>query len=277
MKTCIINIKYILLHRFFEETRMKVTIIQNDVRWLEPQHNMRLVSEMIDRAEKSDIYVLPEMWNTGFCTDPRSIKIETMQQSLEFMQEKAHETNAVVCGSIAEIAEKGGREPSAYRNRFYFVRPNGDYDFYDKHHLFSYGGEKEWYAAGVKRVVATWKGWRFLLLVCYDLRFPIWARYMGDFDAIIVTANWPHSRIAAWDILAKARAIENQCYVVACNRVGGDPNNNYVGHSVIIKPDGTILASCAEDKHTIITAQLSIDELNSNRQLYRFLEDRDNK
>lgn len=164
IKTCIIKIKYIHLHRFFEETRMKVTIIQNDVRWLEPQHNMKLVSEMIDRAEKSDIYV-----------------------------------------------------------------------------------------------------------------FPVWARYMGDFDAIIVTANWPYSRIAAWDILAKARAIENQCYVVACNRVGDDPNNNYVGHSVIIKPDGTVLASCAEDKHTIITARMSIDELNSNRQLYRFLEDRDNK
>lgn len=194
------------------------------------------------------------------------------------MQVKAQETNAVVCGSIAELVDDDeAQESHTYRNRFYFVRPNGSYEYYDKHHLFSHGGEDAWYKAGVERVVATWRGWRFLLLVCYDLRFPIWARYRGDFDAIIVTANWPHSRIMAWDVLARARAIENQCYVVACNRVGCDPNNDYVGHSVIIKPDGDVQAICAEDKHTYITAQLSLDELNRNRKLYRFLEDRDNK
>lgn len=259
-------------------TRMKVTLLQYDIRLSSPKDNIRQVREMLLQADRSDLYVLPELWNTGFGVDPRSIDDDTTKQSLLFMQEMAAQLDGVLCGSMSVSIEKDFQgKPLRYANRFYFVRPDGSFDVYDKCHLFGYGGENKWYSAGNKRVIVEWRGWKWLPLVCYDLRFPCWIRYRGDYDGIIVVANWAHKRIAAWDVLTCARAIENQSYVVACNRVGTDQHDEYAGHSVVISPHGDVIGSFDDDKEGVLTAELSLDELTRERQQYRFLNDRDNQ
>ena len=166
-------------------------------------------------ADKSDLYVLPEMWSTGFATEPEGIA-ESDGSSLNWMKQMANRLDAAVAGSIA--TEIDGK----YYNRFYFVKPANDdndneIEYYDKHHLFTYSGEHLRYTAGERRVVVEWRGWRFLLQVCYDLRFPVFARNCAEgpdaYDVALYVASWPTSRRAPWDALLRARAIENQCYV----------------------------------------------------------------
>lgn len=161
------------------------------------------------------------------------------------------------------------------RNRFYFVKPYGEFDYYDKRHLFTYGGENKHYAPGERRVVVEYKGIRFLLLTCYDLRFPVWARNRGDYDAIIITANWPESRQHVWDALTKARAIENQCYVIAANRTGCDPNCHYTGGSVIIDAKGHTVTQAKGQAAQTITADIDIEALHTFRCKFPVLDDRD--
>jgi len=163
-----------------------------------------------------------------------------------------------------------------YRNRHYFVTPDHLF-YYDKHHLFRYGHEDEHYTAGETTVIAEWKGMRFLLLTCYDLRFPVWARYgrAGEYDAIICVANWPYKRQDAWDVLTRARAVENQCYVLAVNRVGNDPVGHYQGGSVVVDPIGRVVASGKKDAEQPLSAALSIETLKKRREHFRVLDDRD--
>ena len=149
--------------------------------------------------------------------------------------------------------------------------------FYDKHHLFTHGHEHEYYTAGETHTIVEWSGMRFLLLTCYDLRFPVWSRYgvAGEFDAIVCVASWPQSRYAAWDTLTHARAIENQCYVIAVNRVGEDPVSQYNGGSMLIDPVGRTVATCNDNTEQSLNAVLSIDTLNKARSHFRVLDDRD--
>lgn len=247
---------------------MKVTALQMNLEWTDVTGNIRQVHRLIDSAPASDLYVLPEMWSTGFITDPRSLTGQG-DDALEAMKAIAREREAAVSGSISWQAE------GQYYNRHFFVTADGGCRFYNKHHLFTVGGEHEHYQAGSKRTIAEWCGWRFLLLTCYDLRFPIWCRYNGDYDAAIVVANWPASRTDAWQILTKARAIENQCYLVGCNRVGDDPQIRYKGCSVILDPLGRELATGGEHKETTLTAEISLEDLNRYRTHFPVLEDRD--
>lgn len=257
---------------------MKITIIQTDTHWMAHERNACEARKMIDKAETSDMYVLPEMWDTGFNTHPKEADAEAAQRSLQWMQATARETDAAICGSIAVMdGQDRAKGLRTYRNRMYFVRPDGTFTQYDKHHLFAHGGETRHFTAGGERVVAEWRGWRFMLLVCYDLRFPIWARYDGDYDAIINVANWPQSRQTAWDVLTRARAIENQCYLIGCNRAGHDPANTYAGHSRIIAPDGSIAAAAATGGQQAVSARISMEELAGHRRTFGFLNDRDNK
>lgn len=247
---------------------MKVTALQMNLEWTDITANIWRVHHLVDSAPASDLYVLPEMWSTGFVTDPRSLPLQD-NEAFEVMKAVAIERDAAVCGSLAfQIEEK-------FYNRHFFVTADGSSRFYDKHHLFTVGGENEHYQAGSERIVAEWRGWRFRLLTCYDLRFPVWCRYVGDYDAAIVVANWPASRITAWQILTKARAIENQCFLIGCNRVGEDPKNHYNGCSVILDPLGRELAIGAEHKETTLTAEISLDKLQHFRTHFPVLEDRD--
>lgn len=256
---------------------MKIALIQTDTKWASPSDNALQASKLMDEAGQADLYVLPEMWDTGFCTDPEGMRTIDAEQSLSWMRQTAAQKCAAVCGSMAtKVPGEDANQAPTWRNRMYFVRPDGSYDTYDKRHLFAHGGEDKAYKEGSKRVVAQWRGWRFMLTVCYDLRFPIWQRYRGDYDAIINVANWPLGRQTAWDVLARARAIENQCYFIGCNRTGQDSDNTYDGHSCIIGPDGQTVAQCAAGKHTA-TALLRLDELALHRQQFKFLDNRDNK
>lgn len=257
---------------------MKITIVQTDIQWAAFDNNASAARNIIFSAGESDMYVLPEMWNTGFAVAKEEVSASSSDRALEWMQETARQTDAVVCGSMAvKNEDKANMVIHPYRNRLFFVKPDGSYTWYDKHHLFGPAGEDIMFAAGDKRVIAEWKGWRFLLTICYDLRFPLWLRYNNDYDAIINVANWPDMRHEAWDILTKARAIENQCYFIACNRTGHDKTAYYSGHSRIIDPEGRILTECEAGKQQFATTVIDKNKMTSYRRTFNVLDERDNK
>jgi predicted amidohydrolase len=250
---------------------MKVTILQTDIVWASPEYNIRRAEALMQGTVGTDLYVLPEMWSTGFCVEPQGIAEEERSSiALEWMRNKAKTMGCSICGSLAVRAADG-----SYRNRHYFITPAEEY-YYDKHHLFSYGHENEHFTAGSDAVVAKWNGWRLLLLTCYDLRFPVFSRYgiAGQYDAVIYVANWPEKRRSAWDVLLSARAIENQCYVIAANRTGQDPLCRYNGGSVVIDPLGRPI-TIADEKECALTASISIDEVINRRKRFPVLADRD--
>ncbi|MBR5862988.1 MAG: amidohydrolase [Alistipes sp.] len=248
---------------------MKVTILQRDIEWAKPAVNIQRAEEAIGRNAGADLYVLPEMFSTGFCTQPEGIAESSESDTLKWMQRKAAEINAAIAGSVA-VEEQG-----KFYNRFYFVKPDGSVTHYDKKHLFTYGGEHLRFTAGEERVVVEWRGVRILLEVCYDLRFPIWARNRGDYDMILYVASWPTPRVAAWSALLVARAIENQCYVAGVNRVGTDPACEYCGGSVIIDPYGKVIAACADNEECEATAEVDMEVLEAFREKFPVLKDAD--
>ena len=247
---------------------MKTTILQRDIKWGDPKANIQRADEAISRNAGSDLYVLPEMFSTGFCTSPEGIA-ERDDTTLQWMKSKAGEIDAAIAGSIA--VEEDGK----YYNRFYFVKPDGEVTHYDKKHLFTYGGEHLRFTAGEERVVVEWRGVRILLEVCYDLRFPIWARNRGDYDMILYVASWPTPRVGAWSALLVARAIENQCYVAGVNRVGNDPACEYCGGSVIIDPYGVKIAECEISQESEATAEIDMAALEAFRRKFPALLDAD--
>ena len=248
---------------------MKVTILQRNIEWANPVLNVQRAEEAINRNAGADLYVLPEMFSTGFCTQPEGIAESCDSDTLKWMKRKATEIDAAIAGSVA--VEQEGK----YYNRFYFVKPDGSVTYYDKKHLFTYGGEHLRFTAGDERVVVEWRGVRILLEVCYDLRFPIWARNRGDYDMILYVASWPTPRVAAWSSLLVARAIENQCYVAGVNRVGTDPACEYCGGSVIIDPYGRTIAACADDTECEATAEVDMVALEAFREKFPVLKDAD--
>ena len=248
---------------------MKVTILQRDIEWANPVLNVQRTEEAINRNAGADLYILPEMFSTGFCTQPEGIAESCDSDTLKWMKRKATEIDAAIAGSVA--VEQEGK----YYNRFYFVKPDGSVTYYDKKHLFTYGGEHLRFTAGDERVVVEWRGVRILLEVCYDLRFPIWARNRGDYDMILYVASWPTPRVAAWSSLLVARAIENQCYVAGVNRVGTDPACEYCGGSVIIDPYGRTIVTCADNTECEATAEVDMVVLEAFREKFPVLKDAD--
>ena len=248
---------------------MRVSILQQDIVWENLTENLRKVDAAIDSDPGADLYVLPEMFPTGFCTEPSSVAEPEGGRALEWMKSKAAQTDAAIAGSVAVI--DGGK----FYNRFYFVKPDGTVSYYDKKHLFTYGGEHERFTAGDKRVVVEFRGVRIMLLVCYDLRFPIWSRNHGDYDMILYVASWPTPRVQAWKSLLVARAIENQCYVAGVNRVGTDPSNEYSGGSMVIDPYGKIIASCEDSVECTASAEIDIPALEAFRKKFPVLNDSD--
>ena len=248
---------------------MKITILQRDIVWANPQENIRRADAAIDAQPGADLYVLPEMFSTGFCTEPKDIAETEPSETLLWMQRKAKAVDAALAGSVALCKE------GKYYNRFYFVKPDGSVEHYDKKHLFTYGGEHLRFTAGDRRVVVEFRGVRFLMEVCYDLRFPVWARNHGDYDAILYVASWPTSRVEAWSTLLRARAIENQCYVVGVNRVGDDPACIYCGGSAIIDAYGRTMAECERNKECEVSAEIDMEKLQAFREKFPVLKDGD--
>ena len=248
---------------------MKIALLQQDIIWNDSERNRRRAEETIHEHPGADLYMLPEMFTTGFAIEPASIAEHEGKKTLTWMKEVSTATNAGITGSV--IVEEAGN----YYNRMFFVTPDGEAVPYDKHHLFSYGKENLYYMAGQNRRVVTFRGIRFLLQICYDLRFPVFSRSENDYDAILYVANWPASRIKVWETLLRARAIENQCFVAGVNRVGDDPACHYSGASAIIDAYGRTMAECSKDEEQFAMADWDIASLESFRKKFPVLMDRD--
>ncbi len=255
---------------------LSISIIQTKLFWENKEANMQLLEEKINSIPKrTEVIVLPEMFSTGFSMKPQLLA-ETMEgNTVSWMKEQAAKNGVVLTGSIII------KEEDKFYNRLIWMLPNGDLGYYDKRHLFAYAHEHEQYSSGNKRLIASVKGWKINLQVCYDLRFPVWARQQApnkegpEYDVLIYVANWPESRSHAWKTLLCARAIENQCYVVGVNRVGRDGNEIYYsGNSMVIDPLGEVLYHFADDED-IFTISLQKEHLQQVRAKYPFWKDAD--
>lgn len=248
---------------------MRIVLLQRDLDWGNPESNLVRLDQALSSNAGADLYVLPEMFTTGFATMKSAVVEEEPCRSLAWMKQKAAAMDAAFAGSVAlQVGDE-------CRNRFYFVKPDGSVTVYDKHHLFTYGGEKERFSAGGSRVSVEWRGVVFRLAVCYDLRFPIWLRNDEGYDALICVANWPQPRRDNWDVLLRARAVENQCYVIGVNRVGDDPVCHYNGGTAFIDPYGNVVASCPDNTECECTGTIEKELLEEFRAKFPVLDDAD--
>lgn len=249
---------------------MNIVVLQTDICWADIEANLAKLDSMVDDAPaEAELIVLPEMFSTGFCMDAERVALPNGGEVLSWMQRKAIACSCAITGTVA-VSDAG-----CYFNRMYFVFPDGAYRTYDKRHLFTFGGEDKVYTCGTERVVVEYKEFRFLLQVCYDLRFPVWSRCRGDYDAIIYVANWPGGRRDVWDTLLKARALENQCYVIGSNRVGNDDTGVYDGGSIIIGPYGKTIARCEDDVEGMAAGKIVLAVQDNFRLRFPALADAD--
>lgn len=251
--------------------QLRITIIQPDIVWEDKQANyLRYEKLLADDTAKKQLVILPEMFNTGFSMKPE-VFAETMDgEAVTWMRKIAAQQKCILTGSV--MIEEDGH----YYNRLIWMLPNGQFYHYDKRHLFAYAGEDNHYTAGDKRLIVSVNGWKICLVVCYDLRFPIWLRNQNvEYDLLIVVANWPERRAVAWRSLLMARAIENMSYVVGVNRVDNDGNNiHYSGGSAVFSP----LGEAIWEKHhepAIHTLVLDKGKLTEIREQFPFLNDAD--
>lgn len=250
---------------------LRITLVQSRIAWESPSANLTRYEELLDEhATPTDLIILPEMFTTGF-TMRAAENAEPMDgPAVRWMKDQAARRAAVVTGSL--IVEEGGN----YFNRLIWMRPDGTFATYDKRHRFAMAGEHEHYEAGTERLIVELKGWKICPLICYDLRFPVWARNDDAYDLLIYTANWPNKRAYDWNTLLKARAVENQCYVAAVNRVGEDANGHaYNGDSCVIDPGWRHTLWHREKEETVHTQILSRSHLAEVRSKLPFLVDRD--
>ncbi len=250
---------------------MKILLLQTDIRWLSPQDNRRRAEELIETSPEVDLIVLPEMFTTGFAVEPEEAAEPADTETLAWMRSVAARNNAAVAGSVAVV------EDGKYYNRLYFVKPDGSFVKYDKRHLFTFAGEDKRYTAGTERVVVEWRGWRILLQVCYDLRFPVFARNRGEggYDMILYPASWPTVRSHPWNTLIRARAIENLCYVAGVNRTGTDPYASYRGDTAFIDFKGATVAEAAPDSEEAVICEADLEALRAFRAKFPALNDAD--
>ncbi len=249
---------------------MRIALIQPDLYWHDPVANRAMLEEKIMALpHPADLIVLPEMFTTGFTMDARAVAEVPNLTTIRWMRQMSQQTDAVVTGSYVV------REGTLFFNRLIWMQPNGQFDTYDKRHLFRMAGEDAVYTAGNQRIIKEWRGWRVCPLICYDLRFPVWSRNTQAeapsefaYDLLLYVANWPAPRQTAWDTLLQARAIENISYVIGVNRVGSDGNGHaYTGGSAIIDPMGAVLFRQA-DTETVHQQTLSLAMLRDFRERF---------
>lgn len=256
-----------------ERGDLKTVLCQCDVVWESPQENCRRLTLLLDshfEDSSADIVVLPEFFSMGFTMNAAAVR-EEGGVTLSWMESAARRYGAAIVGSVPTVVD------GKIRNRCIFVAPDGAKTHYDKRHLFRMGQENEYYSPGDERVIVPYKGWNIALNVCYDLRFPVWSRNVGlGYDLLINIASWPDSRIGITEHLIKARAVENMCYALFCNRIGEDPSNSYNGHSRIVSPRGEDIA-VAENRGEaqLLCATLSARKLDSLRERFPAWRDAD--
>lgn len=268
-------------------SHLTFTLIQTNLHWEDKAANLQMLEEKINSIQHpTQIIVLPEMFNTCFSMKPEEFAESMNGPTVEWMKRIANEKRVILTGSvmISQAAEDGSTQ---YFNRIIWMLPNGQHGVYDKRHLFAYADEDKHYSAGTKRLIASVNGWKINLMVCYDLRFPVWARQTpsqpppsgeelaAEYDVLIYVANWPERRVHAWKTLLNARAIENQCYVIGVNRTGNDGNEIYYsGSSMVIDAMGEVLYE-KEHGEDVFTITLSKEKLEEIRHKLPFLKDGD--
>jgi predicted amidohydrolase len=250
---------------------LRITIVQTDLVWENIKENLENHYQLIKNLRgKTDLIVLPEMFTTGFSLNVKSVAQNMKSETVIWLKSMANELNVALTGSF--ICE----ENNQFFNRQLFVFPNGDFQFYDKRHLFRMGDENNIFTSGNKQVIVNFKNWRINLFTCYDLRFPVWSRNKNNYDLAIYVANWPESRKKVWQTLLAARAIENQIYVVGVNRVGIDGMNiKYSGNSLIIDAKGNQIVETNENKIEVKTFELTYSELENFRKSFPVFLDAD--
>lgn len=249
---------------------LRISLVQTPLDWQQPSANReRLTSLLAPLEGQTDLIVLPEMFTTGFTMSPDEVAEPLSGTTLVWMQQQARSLGAAICGSVV-IEDQG------YRNRLLFVTPEGEVHHYDKRHLFRMANEHEHYAAGERRSIIEYKGWRILPQVCYDLRFPVWCRNRDDYDLLLCVANWPAPRRHPWRALLLARAIENQCYVAGVNRVGVDGKGlEYSGDSLLVDFKGQALLDGPAGEPFIKTGLLNGEDLQQFRRNFPAWQDAD--
>lgn len=251
---------------------LKISIVQTDIAWENKQENLRMLREKLHALRgTTEIVVLPEMFSTGFTMKSRELAEPVSGITVRILKELAADFQLALCGSFICI------ERSNYYNRAFFITPEGEEFYYDKRHLFRMGNEAEYFSAGNNKLIISYRGWNICLLVCYDLRFPVWSRNVNnEYDLLIYMASWPQARRLAWDTLLCARALENMCYVCGVNRIGVDGNKLiYNGGSVVFSPKGEPLASVPDGEEGIETVSLSLISLQQLRDKFPVWKDAD--
>ena len=251
---------------------LRITTIQSDLHWEDKEQNLKMFEKHIESIQTStDLVILPEMFNTGFSMQAEQLAEEMDGRTILWMKELSAKYNFAITGSLIV------KENDKYFNRLIWTEPNGTLKFYNKRHLFGMGDEHKYYTPGNDKLIVDYLGWKINLNICYDLRFPVWLRNNKEnpYDVLVIVANWPEKRIEHWDALLKARAIENQCYVIGVNRIGNDGNSiPHNGNTSVIHPFGNELYLSSEmECNTIL---LSKHELELNRRQFPFLRDADN-
>ena len=252
---------------------MNISLLQYPIAWTDKHANLRFFEDrMAALAGKTDVAILPEMFSTGFCTDRPDLAENMQEETVRTLRQWAHDTKIAIIGSF--MATDNGR----FYNRAFLVEPDGQIHQADKRHLFSLGKENELFTPGTKRLIVTYRNVTFCILVCYDLRFPVWSRNRtgNDYDVLVYVANFPEKRIADWDILLPARAVENQCYVCAVNCVGTDETGTtYNGHSVLLDYRGKAQITFADNETGTKTAAVDVEQLHRARQKFPVWRDAD--
>ena len=248
---------------------MKVALIQSDLFWENSNKNCNEFEAKINQIDPVDLIVLPEMFTSGFTMNAKFVA-QTMQgEAILLLKKLANAKNCAITGSLVIF------ENNNFYNRMVFVFPDGNIEFYDKKHLFTLAGEDKIYQSGNIKKIVTYKDFKICLQICYDLRFPVFSRNKEDYDLLIYVANWPNTRINAWDILLKARAVENMSYTIGVNRVGMDRNNlQYTGHSQAIDYLGNFVLE-PQISEDIFIVNLDKPKMIQTREKLGFLKDRD--
>lgn len=249
---------------------MKIALIQTELHWENPVANRNHFEKIIlSITESVDLIVLPEMFSTGFTMNPKDVAETMFGETIAWLIFLAKSKQAAIVGSLII------KENNRYYNRLVFVLPSGEIKQYDKKHLFTLAGEDKIYTAGNERLLVDYLGFKICPLICYDLRFPVFSRNTENYDLLLYVANWPKLRVNAWDILLKARAVENQCFVVGLNRVGLDHNNHeYIGHSQAIDFLGNYLLKPQKNEGIFIVT-IDKSDMIATRKKLDFLADRD--
>lgn len=254
-------------------TDLNISLIQTFLHWEDIEQNLAHFDRLIDDIENSDLIVLPETFSTAFSMNSEELSEEMNGSAMQWMQQKAKQKNAVLCGSLIL------KEEEKIYNRCIWMRPDGTFDQYDKRHLFRMGEEHQFFTSGQERLIVDLKGWKICPLICYDLRFPVWSRnnfHIHDdqsveaaYDLLIYMANWPEVRVTAWQKLLYARAIENQCYVAAVNRIGEDGLGvNCSGSSMVIDFKGELAWQANDQEEVVKTLTISKEALEKFRMKF---------